>query len=58
MQSLTFQTLIRNIWMKILSIRKGFEVFKSKFELFQRDSNHSLQIPTIQKGFEAIECKF
>ena len=58
--------------MQILTIRKGFEAFKFKFEPFERDlkhsnanSNHSkgiqsirMQIQTIQKGFEAFEWKF
>ena len=58
--------------MQILTIRKGFETFKFKFEPFERDSkysnanfNHSkgilsirMQILTIRKGFEAFECKF
>ena len=35
---------IRSIWMKILTIRKGFEAFENKFELFERE--------------EAFECKF
>ena len=38
-----------------IEIRKGFEAFEWKFELFERDSNHSKQIRTIRKGFEAFE---
>ena len=58
--------------MQILAIRKKFELFKSKFEQFERDwknlnanSNYSngirsirMQIVTIRKRFEAFECKF
>ena len=57
--------------MQIQTIRKGFEAFKCKIELFERDSMVSkqnskyskgiqsirMQIPTIRKGFEAFECK-
>ena len=48
---------IRRIRILILTIRKGFETFKYKFEPFEKDSNHSKQIRTIRKGFEAFECK-
>ena len=58
--------------MQIRTIRLGFEVFKFKFEAFERDwkhlnanSKHSkvigsirMQIRVIWKGFEAYKCKF
>ena len=58
--------------MQILTIRKAFEAFESKFESFERDSKHLhqisnasneiesiwMQILTLQKGFEAFESKF
>ena len=54
--------------MQILTIRKGFEAFESKLELFEKVLKHSnansndlkgirMQIPTIRTKFEAIECK-
>ena len=58
--------------MQIRTIRKGFEVFKFKFEAFETDWKHSnsnsyhskwirsieMQIRTIRKGLEAFEFKF
>jgi len=58
--------------MPILTIRKGFEAFKSNFEPLERDSKHlnansnflkgiwniGMQILTVRKRFEAFECKF
>ena len=58
--------------MQILTIRRGFEAFESKFKPLKKDSKHSddnsnhskgirrirMKIRTIRKGFEAFECKF
>ena len=58
--------------MQIQTIRKGFQAFKFKFEVFERDSKHSnanskhskvigsirMQIRAIRKGFVAFKCKF
>ena len=50
--------------MQIRTIRKGFEVFttkfqafKCKFEQFERIQNILTLIRTIWKGVEALECK-
>ena len=44
--------------MQILAIWKGFEVFESKFEPFQRVRSIQMQIRTIRMGFKAFEYKF
>ena len=48
-----------------IQIRKGFEAFECKFEQFERDTKDSnvirsvrMQIRTIRKIFEVVECKF
>ena len=46
---------IRSIRMQILTIRKEFEAFQSKFERFDRDSNPSNEIRSIQMHILAIE---
>ena len=52
---------IRNIWIQILIIQKRLEVFKYKFEPFERDlkrsnpnSNHSKRIRIIQMQIQTI----
>ena len=45
--SFNYLNEIRNVWMQILAIRKGFEAFECKFEPFQPNSNHSNEIQSI-----------
>ena len=41
--------------MHILTIQKGFEAFKCKFEPFNKDSNIRIQIRMNRKELEAFE---
>ena len=64
--------VLKSVQTQILTFRKEFKAFESKFEPFKQDSKHlnancihskgiqrnRVQIPTIQKGFEAFEFKF
>ena len=42
--------------MQILTIRKGFEALKCKFELLEGIRSIQIQIRTIRKRFEAFEA--
>ena len=53
-QSKVFQS----IRIQTRAIRKGFEAFECKFEVFESDSSILKQILAIRKGLEAFERKF